>query len=70
MCQIFIKGCKSNGLQMVLIKGFLFILTSNCMMISSFENIEENLLIKVIERWLPLFLRMFKGMGLFQGTIY
>jgi hypothetical protein len=64
MCQIFIKGCKSNGLQMVLIKGFLFILTRNCMMISSFENIEENLLIKVIERWLPLFLRLFKGMGL------
>jgi hypothetical protein len=49
---------------MVLIKGFLFILTRNCMMISSFENIEENLLIKVIERWLPLFLRLFKGMGL------
>jgi hypothetical protein len=23
MCQILIKGCKSNGLQMVLIKGFL-----------------------------------------------
>jgi hypothetical protein len=64
MCQILNKGCKSNGLQMVLIKGFLFILTRNCMMISSFENIEENLLIKVIERWLPLFLRLFKGMGL------
>jgi hypothetical protein len=64
MCQSLIKGCKSNGLQMVLIKGFLFILTSNCMMISSFENIEENLLIKVIERWLPLFPRLFKGMGL------
>jgi hypothetical protein len=33
-------------------------------MITNFENVGENLLIKVIERWLPLFLRLFKGMGL------